>query len=93
VVGCLQVSYRVSIIAVIALDGHAWGSWRGTNTGQMWLCDFFREDLPDCRTMTYGYNSRLDTHNIDNIMDYGRGFLEEIRKVRRTNEVWLFQSS
>jgi hypothetical protein len=53
----------------------------------MWLRDYLREDLPHSRTMTYGYNSKLQAHNVDTMMDYGLGFLEEIKKVRRTEEV------
>ncbi|KAF8252046.1 hypothetical protein K440DRAFT_658313 [Wilcoxina mikolae CBS 423.85] len=38
------------------------------------------------RTMIYGYNSRFDARSIDTFMDYGRGFLEEIREIRRADE-------
>jgi hypothetical protein len=37
--------------------------------------------------MIYGYNSKLSTHGVDTIMDYGRGFIEELKKVRNTEEV------
>src|SRR2546429_9209449 len=79
---------RRSIIAITGLDGHAYGSWRGKgNLGRMWLRDFLSKDLPSCRTMTYGYNSKLSGHKIDTIMDYGRGLIEELKKVRNTEEV------
>jgi hypothetical protein len=55
----------------------------------MWLRDFLSKDLPHCRTMTYGYNSKLSSHGIDTIMDYGREFLEEIKQVRNTAEVGI----
>lgn len=57
------------------------------NLRRMWLRDFLRKDLPSCRTMIYGYNSKLSTHGIDTIMDYGRGMIEELKKVRNTEEV------
>jgi hypothetical protein len=77
-----------SIIAITGLDGHAYGSWRGKgNLGRMWLRDFLSKDLPHCRTMIYGYNSKLTSHGVDTIMDYGRGLLEELKKVRATDEV------
>jgi hypothetical protein len=77
-----------SIIAITGLDGHAYGSWRGKgNLGRMWLRDFLSKDLPTCRTMTYGYNSKLSTHGVDTIMDYGRGLIEDLKKVRHTEEV------
>jgi hypothetical protein len=53
----------------------------------MWLRDFLSKDLPHCRTMIYGYNSKLTSHRVDTIMDYGRGLLEELKKVRSTEEV------
>ena len=53
----------------------------------MWLRDFLSKDLPCCRTMIYGYNSKLSTQGVDTIMDYGRGLVEELKKVRNTDEV------
>lgn len=55
----------------------------------MWLRDFLSKDLPHCRTMTYGYNSKLLRPGTATIRDYGRGFLEEIRHVRNIKKVWL----
>ncbi|KAK2788839.1 hypothetical protein FQN53_003026 [Emmonsiellopsis sp. PD_33] len=84
-----QPEYGVSadIIAITGLDGHAFGSWRGRGKlRRMWLRDFLSQDLPRCRTMIYGYNSKLATHGVDTIMDYGRMFLEEIKQVRDTAE-------
>ena len=79
---------RGSVIAITGLDGHAYGSWRGKgNLGRMWLRDFLSKDLPCCRTMTYGYNSKLSSHGIDTIMDYGRELSEELKKVRNTEAV------
>ncbi|KAF1357152.1 TPR-like protein [Lizonia empirigonia] len=75
------------VIAITGLDGHAYGSWRGKGSlGRMWLRDFLCKDLPCCRTMIYGYNSKLSSHGVDTIMDYGRGLLEELKKVRGTEE-------
>ena len=53
----------------------------------MWLRDFLSKDLPQCRTMIYGYNSKLLSRGVDTIMDYGREFLEGIKRVRYTKEV------
>ncbi|KAJ5745112.1 hypothetical protein N7520_010294 [Penicillium odoratum] len=76
------------IIAIAGLDGHAYGSWQGTgNLGRMWLRDFLSKDLPQCRTMIYGYNSKLSSHGVDTILDYGRELMEEIKKIRNTKEV------
>jgi hypothetical protein len=59
----------------------------------MWLRDFLSKDLPCCRTMIYGYNSKLSTHGVDTIMDYGRGLIEELKKVRNAEEVSALQSA
>lgn len=37
--------------------------------------------------MIYGYNSNLSSRGINTIMDYGRELLEELQKVRNTEEV------
>jgi hypothetical protein len=37
--------------------------------------------------MIYGYNSKLSSHGIDTIMHYGRELIEELKKVRNTEEV------
>ncbi|OBT52166.1 hypothetical protein VE04_08056, partial [Pseudogymnoascus sp. 24MN13] len=75
------------VIAITGLDGHAYGSWRGKgNLRRMWLRDFLSKDLPCCRTMIYGYNSKLSSHGINTIMDYGREFLEAIKRIRYTQE-------
>ncbi|KAF3399052.1 hypothetical protein DPV78_006687 [Talaromyces pinophilus] len=76
------------IIAIAGLDGHAYGSWQGRgNLGRMWLRDFLSKDLPQCRTMIYGYDSKLSSHGVDTILDYGRGLMEEIKKIRNTKEL------
>ncbi|QYS99511.1 hypothetical protein H0G86_006637 [Trichoderma simmonsii] len=76
------------IIAITGLDGHAYGSWRAKgNLGRMWLRHFLSKDLPYCRTMTYGYNSKLSARGIDTIMDYSRGLMEALKKIRNTEEL------
>ncbi|RGP78881.1 ankyrin repeat-containing [Fusarium longipes] len=81
-------SVTADIIAITGLDGHAYGSWRGKGSlGRMWLRDFLSKDLPHCRTMIYGYNSKLSSHGIDTIMDYGRELMEELKKIRNSEEV------
>jgi hypothetical protein len=53
----------------------------------MWLCDFLSKDLPQCRIIIYGYNSKLSSYGVDTILDYGRELMEEIKKIRNTKEV------
>jgi protein SERAC1 len=77
-----------SIIAISGLDGHAYGSWQGKgDLGQMWLRDFLGKDLPRCRTMIYGYNSKLSSRGVNTILDYGRELMGELKEIRDTKEV------
>jgi hypothetical protein len=40
--------------------------------------------------MIYGYNSKLSSRGIDMILDYGREFIEGLKKIRNTQEVSYF---
>ena len=73
-----------SIIAISGIDGHAYGSWRGRGpTRRMWLRHFLKKDLPNCRTMIYGYDSKLAKRGFAKIEDYARGFLEDLKEIRQ----------
>jgi hypothetical protein len=37
--------------------------------------------------MIYGYNSKLSSHGVDTILDYGRELIEEIKQIRNIREV------
>jgi hypothetical protein len=77
-----------SIVAVTGIAGHAFGSWRGRgNLRRMWLQDFLQKDLPNCRTMIFGYNSKLDSPGIHQIEDYRDNLLTELKKARVSGEV------
>ncbi|KAN0076304.1 hypothetical protein V8E54_006446 [Elaphomyces granulatus] len=79
------------IITIPGLDGHAYGSWKGRgNLSRMWLRHFLSKDLPHCRTMIYGYDSKISLHAFNTTMDYARGLIEEIKKVRNSSERPLF---
>lgn len=82
-----------SIIAVTGLGGHAYGSWRSKEEPrEMWLRDYFAERFPRCRTLIYGYNSRLENDNgFHEIEDYASGLLEAIAAVRRSYEVCVLE--
>ncbi|KAF8542993.1 hypothetical protein BDD12DRAFT_875508 [Trichophaea hybrida] len=60
------------VIAVTGLAGHAFGSWRNSEAGNMWLKDFLPEDIKGIRIMTYGYNSSLTENVTDEFLDYRR---------------------
>ncbi|KAI0481790.1 hypothetical protein F4859DRAFT_476008 [Xylaria cf. heliscus] len=79
---------RADIIAITGMDGHAYGSWMSRQVDNvMWLRDFLARDLPDCRTMIYGYHSKLLASNMSQLEEYGRLFLTEIEKIRDTKEL------
>ena len=75
------------VVAITGLDGHAYGSWSGGNPKRMWLRDFLSKDLPKCRVMIYGYNSKLSTPGLHTIADFGRGLREELLRARRSDQV------
>jgi hypothetical protein len=77
-----------SVIAVIGIGGHAFGSWRSPETGKMWLKDFLPNDVKRIRILSYGYNTQLVENPIDeDILDYRRRFLQMLKNARRTTEV------
>ena len=50
------ISDTFSIVAVHGLGGDWEGTWTDEN-GKLWLRDFLPFQLPNARTMSYGYNS------------------------------------
>ncbi|KAI0116315.1 hypothetical protein GGR51DRAFT_574646 [Nemania sp. FL0031] len=79
---------RADIVAITGMDGHAYGSWMSREVDNvMWLRDFLARVLPDCRTMIYGYHSKLLASNMSRLKEYGRLFLAEVEKVRDTTEL------
>ena len=48
----------------------------------MWLRHFLGTDLPSCRTMIYGYDSKLAKRGFEKIEDYARGLLEDLKEIR-----------
>ena len=75
------------VVAITGLDGHAYGSWSGGHPKTMWLRDFLSKDLPKCRVMTYGYNSKLSSPGIHTIADFGKGLRNELLRARKSDHV------
>jgi hypothetical protein len=77
-----------SVVAVIRLGGHAFGSWRSRNTRKMWLKDFLPHEVRRIRIFSYGYNSQpVENHFNEGILDYRRHFLQILGNARRSAEV------
>ncbi|KAF3291474.1 hypothetical protein TWF970_000687 [Orbilia oligospora] len=80
------------IVALSGLNSHAYGSWAHTesedNTTTMWLQDFLNRDdqLQNCRTMIFGYNTKYDAKAQHWIDDYVNILLTELNKARSGKE-------
>jgi len=50
----------------------------------MWLTDFLPQDVAHIRIMTYGYDSRLFTHDTSHagLLDYTRDFIQQLENSR-----------
>ncbi|KAF3190653.1 hypothetical protein TWF788_008174 [Orbilia oligospora] len=83
---------KLDIVALSGLNSHAYGSWvhteGGDNTTTMWLQDFLNQDdqLQNCRTMIFGYNTKYDARVQHWIDDYVNILLTELNKARRGKE-------
>jgi hypothetical protein len=63
-------SVRADFITVSGLDGHPYGSWRGRGSlGKMWLRHFLSKDFSDCRTLIFGYDSKLRVDGAHTVLD------------------------
>ncbi|KAF8537497.1 hypothetical protein BDD12DRAFT_982128, partial [Trichophaea hybrida] len=75
------------IIAITGLAGYAFGSWRSRVTRSMWLKDFLPQDISRIRILTYGYNTNLVKHIVDeDLLDHQRRFVQELQNARSTPE-------
>ncbi|EGX53229.1 hypothetical protein AOL_s00006g490 [Orbilia oligospora ATCC 24927] len=83
---------KLDIVALSGLNSHAYGSWAHTksehNTTTMWLQDFLNRDdqLQNCRTMIFGYNTKYDAKAQHWIDDYVNILLTELNKARSGKE-------
>lgn len=77
-----------SIIAVPGLGSHALGSWKSTNSDEVWLRDFLPRDLTNIRVLLYGYDTILPgSLSKQSIEDLGSALLEQVNAFREHNGV------
>lgn len=77
-----------SIIAVVGLGTHAFGTFRSAEHDVMWLRDFLGKDVPKIRVLLYGYNSVVDeskTH--ERIEQYATTCLNLCHEIRVRTKV------
>lgn len=78
----------VDCVVVCGLGGHALGSFKEKGTSYMWLRDSLPGDLPNLRTLLYGYESGLDesdsNQNVSIIADSFVGHLSQLRSQSKT---------
>lgn len=48
----------------------------------MWLRDYLKADLPQCRTMLWDYDSKLSNPAEHTILDYCNQFFEDLDNIR-----------
>lgn len=80
----LEKKCKVDIIAVCGLNGHAFGSYKQKDGPYMWLRDGLRNDIPNARIFTYGYDTRAAS--IQNIHDIANTFRNLLKGLRTLDE-------
>ena len=77
-----------SIIVVPGLGSHPLGSWKSTNSDEVWLRDFLPKDLPNVRVLLYGYDTTLPgSLSKQSVEDLGRALLEQVNAFRANDVV------
>lgn len=77
-----------SIIAVVGLAGHGFGSWKAKGRPEMWLRDFLPTTAPNARIMTYGYDTQLPgSQSEKSVFELSRNLLESIKTSRDKTSV------
>ncbi|KAJ6102456.1 hypothetical protein N7486_004883 [Penicillium sp. IBT 16267x] len=80
----------VDIIAVPGLGSHALGSWKSTDSDEVWLRDFLPRDLPNVRVLLYGYDTTLPgSLSKQSIEDLGSALLEQITAFRANDSLLI----
>jgi len=76
------------IVAVNGLAGHAFESWRNSDSKRMWLRDFLPKTVKRVRIMTYGYNTKLDGSRTrdSTLLDHKRDLIEKLNNARSSPE-------
>ncbi|EAW14729.1 uncharacterized protein ACLA_001400 [Aspergillus clavatus NRRL 1] len=79
---------RAEQMSIPGLGSHALGSWKSTNSDEVWLRDFLPKDLPNVRALLYGYDTTLPgSLSKQSIENLGGALLEQINAFRANDGV------
>ncbi|KAF1828982.1 hypothetical protein BDW02DRAFT_191332 [Decorospora gaudefroyi] len=76
----------IDIVAVTGLDGNAYGSWASRKAKTMWLRDCLPRDLPNCRVLTFGYNTKLSLDSNYRLDHFCNDLRHALRRSRPSEE-------
>ncbi|KAK2770541.1 hypothetical protein CKAH01_14664 [Colletotrichum kahawae] len=74
------------IIAIPDLNSHACSSWQAKSNSKLWIQDFFQKDLPQYRTLVYGYIPKFSVDGVESVQMYCNELLGWLHSVRQTSE-------
>jgi protein SERAC1 len=73
-------------VAICGLGGHAYGSFKERDSPYMWLRDSLPGDMPKCRILTYGYESKLvNSRSFQSLEDIASQFKASLNLIRSLN--------
>ncbi|KAI9683287.1 MAG: hypothetical protein M1822_006152 [Bathelium mastoideum] len=85
---CSGAKHRLNILALSGIGGHAFGSFKARGSPFMWLRDELPKDLPGCRVMIWGYESKIsgsnDSQNLSDIASKLRFDLLQLEEAVRS---------
>ncbi|KAL1636989.1 hypothetical protein SLS58_009515 [Diplodia intermedia] len=71
------------VVAIGGLNGHAFGSFKQSGRGHMWLRDDLPLDFEQARVFTYGYDTSPEHDAFQNISDIAETFRKTLATLRR----------
>jgi hypothetical protein len=76
------------VVAVPGLGCHPLGTWKASESVDVWLRDFLPNDVPDTRVLLYGYDTTLNkSDSKQSIVDLAKTLLEHVKAFRNTTSV------
>lgn len=76
-----------SCVAISGLASHPFGSWKYREPGSdfMWLRDRLPKDVPQLRSLIYGYDTKLiKSHSFQDLDDIAWSFIASLKEIRRS---------